>query len=120
MGLFGGSSQSTATSSNILDFNPVFNIGDGNTSAQDKTLDATQTVTPKLDDSTGISGSVGLGFGGSGSGGTAQTSRTNEDVQPLNTAPATSNLLSGINTSYLIYGAVGLVGLVFLSRRKKR
>lgn len=121
MGLFGGSSQSTSSSSNILDFNPVFNIGDGNTSKQDKELSATQSTSPELDDSFGLSASVGVGVGGTGSGGTAQLSRSQEeDNQPLTTKTATTT--SAQDNTMFLYGAIALggFGLFYLMSKKKR
>lgn len=115
MGFFGGSSQSMASNNNVVDFNPVINVGDGNTSKQDKTLDNTQTVSPKLDD--GFTASVGLGFGGSGSGGTVATSKDNgtTDVQPT----GTSSLSNGLSSTYLLIGG-GIILLLTLFKKKKR
>ena len=120
MGLFGGSSLSTSSSSNILDFNPIFNIGDGNETALDKTLDQTATTSPRLDDSFGLSASVGVGVGGTGSGGTAQTSRQQqEDYQPITTKSATeSNGVSGVNLTYLFVALIGGGALVYYAVKK--
>jgi len=122
MGLFGGSSQSTSSSSNILDFNPVFNIGDGNTSKQDKELTSTQSTSPELDDSFGLSASVGVGVGGQGSGGMASLQRSeNEDNQPLTTATATTTTTAQNNM--FLYGVLALGGFglfYFLNKKKKR
>lgn len=116
MGFFGGSSQSTASNNNVVDFNPVINVGDGNTSRQDKTLENTATVSPKLDDSTALSASVGLGFGGSGSGGTATTATqgATADVQPTGLTNGTNNSA----TTYLLIG--GAILVVMMLGKKKR
>jgi len=120
MGLFGGSSQSTSSSSNILDFNPVFNIGDANSTALDKTLDQTATTSPRLDDSFGLSASVGVGVGGTGSGGTAQTSRQQqEDYQPITTKSASeTNGVNGTNLIYIITALIGGGALVYYATKK--
>lgn len=92
MGIFGGASQSTSSSSNILDFAPIFNIGDGITSSQRKTLDQTTSTSPKLDDSFGLAASVGVGVGGDGTAGPASFSRMQqEDTQPLKIKNVASN-----------------------------
>lgn len=122
MGFLGGSSQSTSTALNTLDFSPVFNLGDGNSSAMDKTFDNNQTTSPRLDDSTGISASTGVGFGGSGSGGTAQTSRQQlEDKQPTQVKPANSSILpTSINPTYLLIGGGVIAVLLVLKKRFKK
>lgn len=109
MGLFGGSSQSTSSSSNILDFAPVFNIGEDITSSTDKTLEQTSSVAPKLDDSIGVSASVGVA---GGSGGTATLQRSqNEDAQPtvVKSANSSDNKMSELLPFLLIGGAVVVV-----------
>ena len=118
MGLFGGSSQSTSSSSNVLDFNPVFNIGDNNSAAQEKSLDTAQTISPQLDDSTGVSASVGV-LGGSG--GLASLSDGDMTAQqPMQTATASNaNTLSSINPLYLISG-IGLIGLILVMKKTKK
>lgn len=115
MGFFGGSSQSTASNNNIVDFNPVINVGEGNTTKLDKALENTQSVSPKVDE--GITASVGLGFGGSGSGGQIATSKDNgtTDMQPT----LTSGLSSGISSTYLIIGG-GILLIMTLFKKKKR
>lgn len=117
MGFFGGSSQSVSSASNIMDFNPVFNIGDNNTSAQDKTLSSSQTTSPKLDDSTNLSASVGLGFGGSGSGGTATSVKSGDDTQPTGIAELKSGI-SSINPLYIILGVGGIILYKIIKKKK--
>lgn len=120
MGLFGGSSQSTLTNSNNIDFNPIINIGDSNSNAFDKQTDLAQTTAPKLDDSFGLSASVGVGVGGTGSGGTASLQKsTNDDVQPAQTYPVTQNSsgLSGfslpsLNTQTASFGSILPIALI--------
>lgn len=119
MGLFGGSSQSTSSSSNVLDFNPVFNIGDSNSASQEKSLDTAQTISPQLDDSTGVSASVGVGVGGQGSGGLATLEKGGQSQQPIQTATKSTGTMDNINPTYLVAGA-GVLALVLFMKKKKK
>lgn len=120
MGLFGGSSQSTSSSSNVLDFAPIFNIGDGIESSQEKKLDQTTSTSPRLDDSFGLSASVGVGVGGQGSGGLASTSRSQtEDHQPLNTKTVTEGGQMQKYTPLLALGGVGMLAFYLINKKGK-
>lgn len=116
MGLFGGSSQSTSTSSNILDFNPVINIGENNSSALDKALEQTATVSPKLDDSIGVSAVVPV-MSTTGANSAELTRQQTEDLQPIETATATGTGLSSVNPIYLIGGLVAIGGLIYSMKK---
>lgn len=121
MGLFGGSSQSTSSSSNILDFAPTFNIGDGITSTLDKQLDQTTSTSPRLDDSFGLSAAVGVALGdGDATGGTASTSRSQqEDNQPLTVDNISGEKMElGKYLPYVLVGGAGLTAL-YLYKSKK-
>jgi len=85
MSLFGGSSQSSNSIQNSIDFSPIFNIGDGNKTDTRKVAEQSATVSPKIDDSMTASASVGVA---GGSGGTATTSRYQNEpiVAPTNTS----------------------------------
>lgn len=121
MGLFGGSSQSTSSSSNVMDFNPVINIGENNSSSLDKQLDQTSTLSPSQKDdgwslSAAASAGVALAPYSSASGGTAQLEQT-EDLQPIETTTATGTGLSSVNPIYLIGGLVAIGGLIYSMKK---
>lgn len=119
MGLLGGSSMSTSSVVNSLDFSPVFNMGDGNTSKMDKTVDQTATVRPRLDE--GITASVGVGVGGgSGSGGTV--SKMGQEEQLDNESmllPNSSNNKAIILAVAAVLG-VGAAAYFFTQKKGRR
>lgn len=132
MGLFGGSSQSTSSSSNVLDFNPVFNIGDSNSASQEKSLDTAQTISPQQKDEASLSwdflnpkvsasAGVAMAPGSSAMGGTSSLSdESGQAQQPMQTATASNaNTLSSINPIYLI-GGIGLIGLILVMKKTKK
>ncbi|AXX87156.1 hypothetical protein AMRN_1420 [Malaciobacter marinus] len=117
MGLFGGSSQSTSSVVSSIDFSPIIQFGEDQTSTQDKVNRQDATTSPKLDDSLGLSASVGVA---GGTGGPAQTSRyQEEDAQPKE-AGVLRNIGTDDNKKLLyIIGGVGAIGAIYLLINKK-
>jgi hypothetical protein len=120
MGLFGGSAQGgTSSVNNAIDFMPVFNMGDSNSTSTDKRADQTSTVTPTLDDSFGMAASVAAGSGTSAAPATlSQNSPQPTQVGQLSSIPSFSGASSNM---ILIVGALGLgaVGLFLILKKKK-
>lgn len=116
-GMGNSSSMSTSSSINNLDFSPVFNMGDDNTTSMEKSLEQSPTVSPRQDNSTGVAASVGVA---GGSGGPATMTRVQDEVQPTQTA-VQGTVADGLNSQYLAYAVagVGLVGLYLFSKNKK-
>ena len=118
--LSGGSSQSTSSLVSSIDFSPVIQFGSDQDSTQDKVNKQTATVSPELDDSLGLSASVGV-LGGSG--GMASTTRV-QDEQPTGTASTGEysgfSGLSSINPVYLGLGVAGVALIAYFSKGKKK
>lgn len=119
MGFFGGGSSSTSSVISSIDFSPVIQFGEDQNSTQDKINRQDATVSPSLDDSTGLSASVGIA---GGSGGPASTTRMQEQGANVKTeSPLTigKNALENLNPYWLIGGA-GLVVVTLLLKKKKK
>ncbi|NOQ31868.1 MAG: LPXTG cell wall anchor domain-containing protein [Helicobacteraceae bacterium] len=121
MGLFGDTNTQITTSNSFnLDFEPIFQIGDGNSTANEKVIDQTSTLSPKQDNSFGAAASVGVA---GGSGGPATFSRAQEEPQAYNVAPqpisAYKANTSSDSTMYIVGGVVVLLGGFFLYKKKK-
>ncbi len=116
--MFGsGNSQTSTSLISSIDFSPVINFGQDNKGEVDKTNDQTSSLTPKQDNST--TASVGVGLGGSGSGGSVQRVQDENSINPL----------KGLNARdknkifYLLGGAIGLTGVYLIvksTKQKKR
>lgn len=120
MGLFGGGSSSTSGVTSSIDFSPIIQFGEDQSSSFDKKLDQTQDISPKFDDSTGISASVGVA---GGAGGPASTARQQQEEysQPTQTAPLQTMPFKTVGSSMGLMGLGALfIGGAFLLNNKKK
>lgn len=114
----GSDNQNTASVTNSVFFNPTITVGDKNDTDQKQATDLTSAVTPKQDNS--YTGSLGLGIGGSGSGGPVQRSGDIDDApQVLGAKKAIDNVFGNPSVIY-IAGAVAISGLAYYLYNKKK
>lgn len=113
MGIFGGSSQSSAQVTNSINFNPSIQVGDANTATPTSKTEQTALQSPTLKDD--LAASVGLGFGGSGSGG--PVSKGSDEAQPKLIKPLKEQKVN--IPTWAIAGIAGL-GMMMVSKDKRK
>jgi len=125
MGLFGGSSSSSGTVSNIISYSPNLTLGNDNKAKQATTLDQRASSEALAKDTMSASVGVGVG-GGSGSGGAVSPTENNQrGVSPTmsgTTRKAINPFVNSNKNVYFIVGGVVVVGgvLAFILKSKKR
>ena len=125
MGLFslGGSVSSSQALSNVINFNPSFNLGDNNKSDSRSRASGLATSSAQNKDEFGLTASVGI-LGGTGGPATSTRGNTKDgtDVQPMVTEQAKKSFINGVDKNTLIYGGIALVvsvGLYSLVKKGK-
>lgn len=119
MGLLGGSAQGTITNSANISYSPVLIWGEDNKSDREDYFAPTQDVSPKLDESMGVSAGVAIGAGSSAQGGTVarEESPTISDKDNLN--PTFGQQAPKDKNNVLIGGAIIIGGAILYKTFKK-
>lgn len=115
MAFLGGDSQSNGQLSSSINFNPVIQLGDDNTTTAKQSSTQTPTSTQKTEQTAAAS----LGFGGSG--GAVGLTQQSTDAQPTQTKKTASSVsMPQIDTKMLGLGAMALGGFMLIKDKKKK
>ena len=122
MGLFGGSASSSQSLNSNLAFNPVINVGDGNSSDTRSRLKGTADATATAKDEFGLSAGVAVGPNASAMGGPVGVG----DTQPMKKKTVDDSSFFNDTTKsikhpiYLVLGVGGVAVAYYYYKKKKR